>query len=709
MAMIENLLVSFSTAVPGLNFAFTLLVAVSESYRYIKVHKIQIQRLIERHFRLLQTIDSICTQNQLPAYLQEHINVFNSVLTELQTFVSEVKDQHVLRKLINNAGITAEIDGFHAKLTRLATDMNLAMEVNMREWKSEDQQDREEDERNFQTLLLQLRQQENRLVEAVGINSRQILEAVQALERRLDGDFLGKVEKLFASRLLSELRQRSGPNSKVDVQPWSISSWEIQTESQPIASGGYGEIYKGKWLGTTQVAVKKIKVDQLDTNKKRETFNREVRVWYPLRHPNIIQLFGACDTAERPFIIMPFMPNGTALRYIENSPESRFRLIYEIACGMNYLHRNSIVHGDLKAINILVDDNGKAKIIDFGFAMVKSISATMSKFAGYGTRRWTAPELLRNPRGGRSFKSDIYAFAITCYEIISLGDTPYMEIREEDVAEIVKDGGRPEPRPADCPDVIWSLINECWQDNPSVRPDFSTIATQLEVLLCVKRTSHNSNRLNQDGSQDCANNPNQTRKNRRPDVATSSGPPLYKSVEEKPLPTRDMQAERVHRSSHHPSTNLTGMQQLHQDPGIYPGNQRRLLAVDAMQSGYYQQSQPVPNMQSGNIVTSQRPTSIFQAVTPIRSLNQGPAPIDCPMCGVRGMTAVNFETGSSTHVWAFAACLCLGLGCIPYFMNSAKDVVHRCTSCGTALAKWHRNGGNTELLVHGIGQNMSYR
>ncbi|KAI9141490.1 LITAF-like zinc ribbon domain-containing protein [Paraphysoderma sedebokerense] len=121
-----------------------------------------------------------------------------------------------------------------------------------------------------------------------------------------------------------------------------------------------------------------------------------------------------------------------------------------------------------------------------------------------------------------------------------------------------------------------------------------------------------------------------------------------------------------------------------------------------------QQPQPIWKADSADTLTAsfqpQRPTSTFLSVTPIQALNRGPAPVDCPMCGIRGMTTISFETGSATHLWAFGACFCFGLGCLPYFINNAKDVVHKCNHCGTALAIWHRNGGNTELLVHATGK-----
>ncbi|KAF2745093.1 hypothetical protein M011DRAFT_460296 [Sporormia fimetaria CBS 119925] len=109
--------------------------------------------------------------------------------------------------------------------------------------------------------------------------------------------------------------------------------------------------------------------------------------------------------------------------------------------------------------------------------------------------------------------------------------------------------------------------------------------------------------------------------------------------------------------------------------------------------GYQQQpSQPgmPPQQQSG---------TQYQHATPIANLGRGPAPADCPACGQRAMTTVAYEVGNSTHAWALGICCLTCLGCIPYLMNSLKDVQHKCGRCGVLLATWHRSG-TTEVHIH---------
>ncbi|KAJ1560038.1 hypothetical protein HK096_010266, partial [Nowakowskiella sp. JEL0078] len=105
---------------------------------------------------------------------------------------------------------------------------------------------------------------------------------------------------------------------------------------------------------------------------------------------------------------------------------SAHQYILEIALGIQYLHTRTplVLHGDLKSVNVLVADNGKLKITDFGFAKVKSVSTTFHTARGVtGTLRWLAPERLQ--RSKMSESADIYSFGIIMYEIVSEGKLPF--------------------------------------------------------------------------------------------------------------------------------------------------------------------------------------------------------------------------------------------------------------------------------------------
>ncbi|KAH8684609.1 LITAF-like zinc ribbon domain-containing protein [Tricladium varicosporioides] len=100
-----------------------------------------------------------------------------------------------------------------------------------------------------------------------------------------------------------------------------------------------------------------------------------------------------------------------------------------------------------------------------------------------------------------------------------------------------------------------------------------------------------------------------------------------------------------------------------------------------------QQQQPVPQHVQ------------YATATPLASLTQGPAPVDCPVCRTRQMTAIEFVSGGTTHLAALVLCCCFCLGCIPYCASWFKDVEHKCGNCGALLAVYHRSG-STEVTAH---------
>jgi hypothetical protein len=158
------------------------------------------------------------------------------------------------------------------------------------------------------------------------------------------------------------------------------------------------------------------------------------------------------------------------------------------------------------------------------------------------------------------------------------------------------------------------------------------------------------------------------------------------------------------------------MQQYHQSPDMTGHQQPPNYQNDPNAQQYYPQQamyagSPPPQQARGDYIQpdqtgaqpgmppQQQSGTVYQNATPIANLGRGPAPTDCPACGQRAMTNVQFETGNTTHAWGFIVCCVACLGCIPYMMSSLKDVQHKCGRCGVLLATWHRSG-NTEVHIH---------
>ncbi|EIN11966.1 kinase-like protein, partial [Punctularia strigosozonata HHB-11173 SS5] len=145
---------------------------------------------------------------------------------------------------------------------------------------------------------------------------------------------------------------------------------------------------------------------------------REIDIWKRLRHPHILPFFGACSIADPPFAISA-LKQADASSYLRSNPDAdRIQIILEAILGLIYLHEHSVVHGDLKASNILIDERGVACLADFGLSKLRMHTTTIRSRStgrmGTGTSRWMSPEQMC--LGIINRKTDIYSLAMTIYE-----------------------------------------------------------------------------------------------------------------------------------------------------------------------------------------------------------------------------------------------------------------------------------------------------
>ncbi|KAJ7153299.1 kinase-like domain-containing protein, partial [Mycena filopes] len=156
----------------------------------------------------------------------------------------------------------------------------------------------------------------------------------------------------------------------------------------------------------------------------------EIDLWSTFRHPHILQFLGANTLDDKPFIVMPYVQYNAREFLRVHSERDPLHILRDISLGLQYLHSRKICHGDLKAINVLVDPVGKALLCDFGLARLRADAASRTRATVdtselLGSRNWMAPELLT---GGRyRVSADVYAFGMTLYEVrLSISNTCLM-------------------------------------------------------------------------------------------------------------------------------------------------------------------------------------------------------------------------------------------------------------------------------------------
>ncbi|XP_049936333.1 uncharacterized protein LOC116263652 [Nymphaea colorata] len=197
------------------------------------------------------------------------------------------------------------------------------------------------------------------------------------------------------------------------------------SELNKIGQGGFGLVYRGKLPNGQAIAVKRL---SSESGQGTPEFQNEVQLVAKLQHKNLVRLLGCCTEGGERILVYEYAPNGSLDKFIFDPNkreqlwwEARFSIIEGIAKGLLYLHEDSrlrIIHRDLKADNILLDEELKPKISDFGLARLFQQEVThesTSKIAG--TCGYMAPEYAIS--GLVSTKADVFSFGVLLLEIVS--------------------------------------------------------------------------------------------------------------------------------------------------------------------------------------------------------------------------------------------------------------------------------------------------
>ncbi|KAJ7155408.1 kinase-like domain-containing protein [Mycena crocata] len=190
-------------------------------------------------------------------------------------------------------------------------------------------------------------------------------------------------------------------------------------------------------------------------------------------------------------MVSPWMRHGTILKHLaENGNANVERRLFEIAQGLEYLHSQDIIHGDLRGSNILVNDEWHACLADFGLAVFSDATAATHTSHHGGSVRWMSPELHYPQSCGldsfqRTFKSDVYSFAFVCVELYT-GKPPFSEL-SHDAAVMLRVMAKERPsRPCDASgrqlisDALWEVVEQCWSHDISQRPSMARVVEMMQ-------------------------------------------------------------------------------------------------------------------------------------------------------------------------------------------------------------------------------------
>ncbi|KAM0926143.1 hypothetical protein ACQ4PT_003751 [Festuca glaucescens] len=270
-----------------------------------------------------------------------------------------------------------------------------------------------------------------------------------------------------------------------------------------IGSGGFSVVYKGT-VGKLRVAVKKLTKTHLLPESK---FHKEVECLMKARHRNIVRFVGYCAETEGKvedcqgsfvmadmrnwLLCFEYVPNGSLDKYITDASSGlewreRFGIIKGICHGLHYLHKNRILHLDLKPANILLDNTMEPKIADFGLSRCLAQEQTRASTEHLsGTPGYLAPEFFS---GKVAFASDIYSIGVIIMEIVT-GVKGYPE--DENVIEswmnrLEGDMQLEQVR------VCTKIGIECIESDPKKRPVARHIVDMLDKTAIANETGMTS-------------------------------------------------------------------------------------------------------------------------------------------------------------------------------------------------------------------------
>lgn len=253
-----------------------------------------------------------------------------------------------------------------------------------------------------------------------------------------------------------------------------------------IARGGMATVYLATDLRLERrVALKIMHGHLADDNAFKSRFVQEARSAARLAHPNVVNVFDQGQDADMAYLVMEYLP-GMNLRdllkdYGRLTPEQTVDILEAVLSGLAAAHKAGIVHRDLKPENVLLADDGRIKIGDFGLARAAS-NNTATGQALLGTIAYLSPELVT--RGVADARSDIYALGIMTYEMLT-GEQPY--VGEAPMAVAYQHANDTVPLPSSkapsTPSELDDLVLWATARNPDERPsDAREMLDQLRSI-----------------------------------------------------------------------------------------------------------------------------------------------------------------------------------------------------------------------------------
>ncbi|KAJ7117403.1 kinase-like domain-containing protein [Mycena crocata] len=429
--------------------------------------------------------DKYTAKENVSAAITAYIDCLMYIHTRMTNWTQTSRFQ----AFINQNDIAKDIEQCHNRLTDCFTSFQIISQIEIHDWQTQFKLDTQQDFRELKDYLSSIENSQtltNEMLNAQGSDIRQLMTFMQ----HLLGDNIRTADRVH-NGLSSNLYDLQFKSDEL-LPDFHLRSGEVVRMGQfPISGTSAMDIYEGLYLQREKVAIKVVRAVNSNEHSLRR-FKRECEIWKALwridRGKHVLPFYGFCqEDGPFPYMVSPWQPNGTALTYVKkyDTKIDYLQLVKGVALGIQVLHSMNpyVVHGDIKASNIVIDALGNPLIADFGLSrIVEDITGIpFSQSRGVSdSYRWFAPEVCIG-NGMLSLGSDVYAYAMTVLELFT-HEQPYNNIKHTTEVVIRSAKGEQPPRPTGprvlergLNDALWELLCRCWVNEPSQRPTIQQI------------------------------------------------------------------------------------------------------------------------------------------------------------------------------------------------------------------------------------------